>query len=203
MKRQHLEEWEHSRKGLSRGGWTLSSLFGGSSEVRTPLMLCYSLVTWFMFVALGRVSSAAHLPGAEATRGAASVPRGTRVHAAEQGELRQAHQGGAGGHGARDAEHLLGCRASHPCWWPSAPAACCPAGLVRSSDSGCARLVAQVDCACARAMLHHPRSSIYIHAIIGLIHTLVFRHEATVAISRKLCSDRPAMFADMTIVVPH
>ena len=45
MKRQHLEEWEHSRKGLSRGGWTLSSLFGGSSEVCTPFMPCYSLVT--------------------------------------------------------------------------------------------------------------------------------------------------------------
>lgn len=33
MKRRHLEEWEHSRKGLSRGGWTLSGLFGGSDEV--------------------------------------------------------------------------------------------------------------------------------------------------------------------------
>ncbi|KAI0700964.1 HAD-like domain-containing protein [Cerioporus squamosus] len=32
MKRKHIEEWEHSRKGLSRGGWTLSGLFGGSSE---------------------------------------------------------------------------------------------------------------------------------------------------------------------------
>ena len=50
MKRQHLEEWEHSRKGLSRGGWTLSSLFGGSSEVRTPFMLCCSPVTRLMLV---------------------------------------------------------------------------------------------------------------------------------------------------------
>ncbi|RDX48583.1 NIF-domain-containing protein [Lentinus brumalis] len=32
MKRKHIEEWEHSKKGLSRGGWTLSGLFGGSSE---------------------------------------------------------------------------------------------------------------------------------------------------------------------------
>ncbi|KAI0689244.1 hypothetical protein C8T65DRAFT_673172 [Cerioporus squamosus] len=32
MKRKHIEEWEHSRKGLSRGGWLLSGLFGGSSE---------------------------------------------------------------------------------------------------------------------------------------------------------------------------
>ncbi|KAH9935110.1 NIF-domain-containing protein [Epithele typhae] len=30
MKRKHVEEWEHSRKGLSRGGMTLSSLFGSS-----------------------------------------------------------------------------------------------------------------------------------------------------------------------------
>ncbi len=35
MKRKHIEEWEHSKKGLSRGGWTLSGLFGGSSEVRS------------------------------------------------------------------------------------------------------------------------------------------------------------------------
>ncbi|KAI0753387.1 HAD-like domain-containing protein [Daedaleopsis nitida] len=32
MKRKHLEEWEHSRKGISRGGLTLSSLFGGSQQ---------------------------------------------------------------------------------------------------------------------------------------------------------------------------
>lgn len=34
MKQRHLEEWEHSRKGLSRGGLTLSSLFGSSEQVR-------------------------------------------------------------------------------------------------------------------------------------------------------------------------
>lgn len=34
-KQKHIEEWERSRKGLSKGGFTLSSLFGGSGEVRT------------------------------------------------------------------------------------------------------------------------------------------------------------------------
>ena len=34
MTRQHIEEFEHSRKGLSRGGLTLSGLFGGSEKVR-------------------------------------------------------------------------------------------------------------------------------------------------------------------------
>lgn len=29
-KQKHIEEWERSRKGLSQGGFTLSSLFGGS-----------------------------------------------------------------------------------------------------------------------------------------------------------------------------
>ena len=33
MKQRHLEEFEHSRKGLSRGGLTLSGLFGGSEKV--------------------------------------------------------------------------------------------------------------------------------------------------------------------------
>ncbi|KAI0629646.1 NIF-domain-containing protein [Trametes polyzona] len=42
MKRKHLEEWEHSRKGLSRGGLTLSSLFGGSEQhVASPVPLTY------------------------------------------------------------------------------------------------------------------------------------------------------------------
>ncbi|KAI8978264.1 HAD-like domain-containing protein [Trametes punicea] len=36
MKQRHLEEWEHSRKGLSRGGLTLSGLFSGSGERQTP-----------------------------------------------------------------------------------------------------------------------------------------------------------------------
>ncbi|KAI0800238.1 HAD-like domain-containing protein [Fomes fomentarius] len=31
-KKRHLEEWQHSRKGLSRGGLTLSGLFGGSEQ---------------------------------------------------------------------------------------------------------------------------------------------------------------------------
>ena len=34
MKRKHLEEYEHSRKGLSRGGFTFGALFGGSEQVR-------------------------------------------------------------------------------------------------------------------------------------------------------------------------
>lgn len=34
MKQRHIEEFEHSRKGLSRGGLTLSGLFGGSEKVR-------------------------------------------------------------------------------------------------------------------------------------------------------------------------
>ncbi|KAI0363989.1 NIF-domain-containing protein [Pilatotrama ljubarskyi] len=42
MKQKHLEEWEHSRKGLSRGGLTLSSLFGGSEQaVQSPVPLTY------------------------------------------------------------------------------------------------------------------------------------------------------------------
>ncbi|KAL1945374.1 hypothetical protein VTO73DRAFT_2225 [Trametes versicolor] len=42
MKQRHLEEWEHSRKGLSRGGLTLSSLFGGSEQaVASPVPLTY------------------------------------------------------------------------------------------------------------------------------------------------------------------
>ncbi|EJF60655.1 NIF-domain-containing protein [Dichomitus squalens LYAD-421 SS1] len=32
MKRKHLEEYEHSRKGLSRGGFTFGALFGGSEQ---------------------------------------------------------------------------------------------------------------------------------------------------------------------------
>ncbi|KAM5537861.1 hypothetical protein V8D89_008337 [Ganoderma adspersum] len=32
MKQRHIEEFEHSRKGLSRGGLTLSGLFGGSEK---------------------------------------------------------------------------------------------------------------------------------------------------------------------------
>ena len=32
MKQKHIEEWEHSRKGLSRGGLTLSGLFGGAEK---------------------------------------------------------------------------------------------------------------------------------------------------------------------------
>ncbi|KAI9064763.1 NIF-domain-containing protein [Trametes sanguinea] len=42
MKQKHLEEWEHSRKGLSRGGLTLSSLFGGGEQqVVSPVPLTY------------------------------------------------------------------------------------------------------------------------------------------------------------------
>ncbi|KAI0765697.1 NIF-domain-containing protein [Trametes elegans] len=42
MKQRHLEEWEHSRKGLSRGGLTLSGLFGGSEQpVASPVPLTY------------------------------------------------------------------------------------------------------------------------------------------------------------------
>ena len=33
MKQKHIEEWQHSRKGLSTNSFTLSSLFGGSSQV--------------------------------------------------------------------------------------------------------------------------------------------------------------------------
>lgn len=35
LKRKHIEEWEHSRKGLATTGFTFSSLFGGS-QVRPP-----------------------------------------------------------------------------------------------------------------------------------------------------------------------
>ena len=45
MKRRHVEEWEHSRKGLSRGGWTLSSLFGGSEQVRTSCYLPFEAIS--------------------------------------------------------------------------------------------------------------------------------------------------------------
>ncbi|KAI0827729.1 NIF-domain-containing protein [Trametes gibbosa] len=42
MKKRHLEEWEHNRKGLSRGGLTLSSLFGSSEQaVASPVPLTY------------------------------------------------------------------------------------------------------------------------------------------------------------------
>ncbi|OSC98463.1 NIF-domain-containing protein [Trametes coccinea BRFM310] len=42
MKQKHIEEWEHSRKGLSRGGLTLSGLFGGSEQqVASPVPLTY------------------------------------------------------------------------------------------------------------------------------------------------------------------
>ncbi|KAH9888372.1 NIF-domain-containing protein [Cubamyces lactineus] len=41
MKQRHLEEWEHSRKGLSRGGLTLSGLFGGSEQAPSPVPLTY------------------------------------------------------------------------------------------------------------------------------------------------------------------
>ncbi|KAH9851103.1 NIF-domain-containing protein [Lenzites betulinus] len=42
MKKKHIEEWEHSRKGLSRGGLTLSSLFGSSEQaVASPVPLTY------------------------------------------------------------------------------------------------------------------------------------------------------------------
>ncbi|KAI0785773.1 HAD-like domain-containing protein [Abortiporus biennis] len=34
-KQRHIEEWEHHKKGLSTGGFTLSSLFGGSSNVNS------------------------------------------------------------------------------------------------------------------------------------------------------------------------
>lgn len=33
-KKLHIEEWEQKRKGLSSGGFTLSGLFGMSSDVR-------------------------------------------------------------------------------------------------------------------------------------------------------------------------
>lgn len=38
-KQRHIEEWEHSRKGLSSGGFTLSGLFGGSSQVHLPYLI--------------------------------------------------------------------------------------------------------------------------------------------------------------------
>ncbi|OBZ69462.1 Mitochondrial import inner membrane translocase subunit TIM50 [Grifola frondosa] len=41
-KRKFIEEWEHSRKGLSRGGFTLSGLFGGSAQqTASPVPLTY------------------------------------------------------------------------------------------------------------------------------------------------------------------
>ncbi|KAI0352001.1 NIF-domain-containing protein [Trametes cingulata] len=47
MKQKHLEEWEHSRKGLSRGGLTLSSLFGGSEKpVQSSVPLTYLEQKW-------------------------------------------------------------------------------------------------------------------------------------------------------------
>lgn len=34
MKQKHIDEWQKNRKGFSTGAFTLSSLFGGPSQVR-------------------------------------------------------------------------------------------------------------------------------------------------------------------------
>lgn len=39
-KQQHIEQWEQSKKGLSGGGFTLSGLFGGSSQVPYFIFIC-------------------------------------------------------------------------------------------------------------------------------------------------------------------
>ncbi|CCM03006.1 uncharacterized protein FIBRA_05121 [Fibroporia radiculosa] len=42
MKRKHIEDWEKNRKGFSAGSFTLSSLFGGSSQANaSPIPLTY------------------------------------------------------------------------------------------------------------------------------------------------------------------
>ena len=85
MKQKHVDEWQHSRKGLSTNSFTLSGLFGGSSQVHlfsyyVPLVLPLSPTG-------PGVPDSSHVSRAEATRGPAAVPGGTGVHPREQGEL--------------------------------------------------------------------------------------------------------------------
>ena len=88
MKRKHIEEWEHSRKGLSRGGLTLSGLFGGSEQVCLHPFFPYdSANAYANLSAICRLDCASHLPRAEALGGPAPVPRRAGVPAAKQGQL--------------------------------------------------------------------------------------------------------------------
>lgn len=40
-KSKHVEEWKTKARGLSKGGFTLSGMFGGASESRSPIPLTY------------------------------------------------------------------------------------------------------------------------------------------------------------------
>lgn len=37
-KGKHIEEWKNKARGLSKGGFTLSSMFGGASDVSSSLL---------------------------------------------------------------------------------------------------------------------------------------------------------------------
>ena len=81
-KRQFLEEWRKSGKGkISSGGFTLSGLFGSSSQV-IPSLTHHAFYTeiHLTYYISGAFPRATHIPWAETQGGTAALPRGTSVH---------------------------------------------------------------------------------------------------------------------------